>query len=207
MARLLKFIPESLPESETLEYRASSAIADGTLVMQFNRGPTRVMIDLSSSVKLGKGLLGKGEIRARSEWQKTDSHWGSKGFFYESSLWGMHKTAHIDFENDQLDVLSVVYALRAQPIREAGDHIIVVTKDETKTKTIELYGAEKKRDAIPALGDTEVVRIELKELESTKAREAIWKFWMETQANILVKIRVGHQRWGELEFKLVKITS
>jgi hypothetical protein len=199
---LLALKPDKLPATEALEFKASSPIADGHVVVQYFCGKDRLIIDLSLSARLGKGLLGHAEVKAKSEWQKKEA-WEPKDFSMESQLWGMQKKTSFSLEAGQLDPLSVSYALRGNPIHNVGESRLFKTRDETREKTIELYALEKKREATDLFGSAELIKLEFRERNDGTKRPDFWHFWIESDSNILTRIDIGHQKLGNLTFKLV----
>lgn len=200
---LLALNPLKLPPTETLEFKASSAIADGQIVVQYLCGKDRLIIDLALSARLGKGLLGNAELKAKSEWQKQ-VNWEPKDFVMESQLWGMQKKTSFNVEHGQLDPLSVAYALRCSPIHNEGESRQFKTRDEAREKTIELYALEKKREATSLFGSTDLLKLEFREMnDGTNKRPDFWYFWVEASSNVLARIDIGHEKLGNLTFNLI----
>ncbi len=197
----LALIPEKLPESETLEFQAKSAVVDGSVVMQFLKGKNKLLIDLSLSARLGKGLLGHAEAKVTSEWVR-DEVWRPARFSLESSLWGAQKKSQYTLQEGQLDPLSVGFALRNQPIKDLHDKKVFATRDESRVKTVELYATEKKHEENVVLGPVDLLKLEFREQGDQKKRPDYWAFWVESQQNILTEIQMGHEKLGHLIFKL-----
>ena len=204
--------PENLPPTETLEFKSNSMIADGRVVIQFLCGKDRLIIDLTLSARLGKGLLGNAEIKAKSEWLKGQD-WEPKAFSMETQLWGMQKKSGFPLGKGILDPLSVSYALRSSPIHQVGEHRVFRTRDENREKTIELYASEKKSEATALFGMTELLKLEFREAtqdgkynnESKRnQRPDVWAFWIESESNVVTNIDVGHEKLGGLTFSLIE---
>ncbi len=204
---LLALNPLKLPPTETLEFKANSAIADGQIVVQYLCGKDRLIIDLSLSARLGKGLLGNAEVKATSEWKKHDdspSDWRPKDFVMESQLWGMQKKTSFAIDPGQLDPLSVAYALRGSPMHHQGESRHFKTRDQVRGKTIELFALEKKRESTSLFGSTDLLKLEFREIiDGSNKRPDFWYFWVEATSNVLARIDIGHEKLGNLTFNLI----
>jgi hypothetical protein len=197
----LVLMPDLLAESEALEYKARSGVADGELVVQCLRGKDRLRIDLSLSARIGKGLLGHAEVKARSDWV-LKSQWEPLRFSVETSLWGMRRQSGFELRPGELDPLSAAFALRANPIRNLADTREFLTRDERRAKRIELYAVEKKREANAVLGEIEAIKLGFREKDREGARPDAWGLWVDSRDNVLVEVEVGHERLGSLRFFL-----
>jgi len=195
----LNLIPDKLPLTETLEYNSKALVADGGIVIQYLRGKDKIIIDLALSIRLGKGLLGRAEVKAVSHWHLTE-RWTPHQFTIESSLWGINKKSSFDLKYGQLDPLSATYALRCDPISEVGDRRVFITRDEKREKTIELYAIEKRRDAVDDLKES--IKLEFREEHGSSKRLDQWQFWVEPHTNVLNRIDIGHEKLGNISFYL-----
>lgn len=202
---LLALTPSLLPESETLEFQCKSAIVDGELVVQYVRARDKILIDLSLTAKMGKGMLGRAEAKASSLWQQS-GEWIPQTFSLESSLWGMTKKTSFDLKEGDLDPLAVAFAIRSNPLQNVGETRTFRTRDENKERMIELYSSEKKRESTTILGERDVLKVIFSESSanrnSEKVRQDYWGFWVEAETNILVGIDIGHSKLGNISFSL-----